>query len=61
MRNGPYEMVVAPAGYPGKKYRGRYVYEHQLVWWKKTGKLVPLGFVLHHKNEHKRHNVFSNL
>lgn len=27
VRNGPYEMVVAPAEYPGTRYRGKYVYE----------------------------------
>jgi len=43
MKNGPYEMVIAPEEYPGRRYRNRYVYEHQLVWWKNTGKLVPKG------------------
>lgn len=61
MRNGPYELVIAPKEYPGKKYRGRYVYEHHLVWWQNTGKTVPKGFLLHHKNEKKRDNRFSNL
>ena len=61
MRNGPYELVLAPADYPGKKYRERYVYEHQLVWWQQTGSLVPKGHVLHHKDENKRHNAFNNL
>lgn len=61
MRNGPYELVVAPPNYPGKKYRGRYVYEHQLVWWRTTGIVVPKGMVIHHKNEQKRDNRFENL
>jgi hypothetical protein len=61
MRNGLYELVVAPAAYPGKRYRGRYVYEHQLVWWEHTGTIVPSNFVIHHKDENKRNNVFSNL
>lgn len=61
MKNGEYEMVIAPADYPGKKYRGRYVYEHHLVWWRKTGKLPPPGHVVHHKNENKRDNRFRNL
>jgi len=60
MRNGPYELVVAPADYPGKRYRGRYVYEHHLVWWQHTGEVVPEGHVVHHKNEHKRDNRFDN-
>lgn len=61
MKNGPYELVKAPAEYPGKRYRDRYVYEHHLVWWQHTGQLVPEGFVLHHKDEKKRHNVYPNL
>lgn len=61
MKNGPYELVVAPENYPGFKYRGRYVYKHHLVWWKNKGQLVPKGFVLHHKNEDKRDNRLRNL
>lgn len=61
MRNGPYELVVAPADYPGMKYRGRYVYEHQLVWWQSTGSVVPEGGVIHHINGEKRDNRFANL
>lgn len=61
MKNGPYELVIAPPDYPGFKYRGRYVYEHQLVWWQRTGKLVPKGYVVHHKNKQRRDNRFRNL
>ena len=61
MKNGLYEFVVAPEGYPGKRYRGKYVYEHQLVWWQNTGQVVPEGFLVHHKNEDKRDNRFGNL
>lgn len=61
MRNGPYILVVAPANYPGKKYRDRYVYEHQLVWWQMTGEVVRDGYVIHHKDENKHNNEFSNL
>lgn len=61
MRNGPYELVKAPPEYPGKKYRNKYVYEHHLVFWIYTGKLIPNNFVLHHKNENKRDNSFKNL
>jgi hypothetical protein len=31
VRNGKYTLVVAPAEYPGMRYRGRYVYEHHLL------------------------------
>ena len=61
MKNGPYILVKAPEDYPGKKYRGRYVYEHTLVWWQHTGQLVPAGWLVHHKDEDKHNNEFSNL
>lgn len=61
MKNGPYELVIAPENYPGKKYRDRYVYEHHLIWWQNTATLVPDGMVIHHKNEQKRDNRFENL
>lgn len=61
MKNGPYELVVAPIDYPGFKYRGRYVYEHQLVWWRQTGEVVMGMFIIHHKNHIKRDNSFENL
>ena len=35
MKNGPYILVAALETYPGKKYRGKYCYEHHMVWWKK--------------------------
>jgi hypothetical protein len=61
MKNGPYELVIAPADYPGPRYRDRYCYEHHLVWWKNTGEVPGLGFDVHHKNENKRDNRFKNL
>jgi hypothetical protein len=61
MRNGPYELVKAPEDYPGKKYRGRYVYEHHLIWWQNHGYTVPNEHVVHHKNENKRDNRIENL
>lgn len=61
MKNGPYELVIAPADYPGMKYRGRYIYEHILVWWQNTGEILSDDEVVHHKDENKRNNVFDNL
>lgn len=61
MKNGPYELVVPPLDYPGKKYRGRYAYEHHVAYWKKHGVLLKPGEVLHHKNTKKRDNNPDNL
>lgn len=61
MRNGPYELVIAPADYPGMKYRGRYCYEHHLVWWQNTGEVPGPDELIHHENEQKRDNSFGNL
>jgi HNH endonuclease len=54
-------MVIAPEEYPGNKYRGRYVYEHHLVWWQNTGELVIAPMLIHHVNDQKRDNRFENL
>ncbi len=62
MRNGPYILTKAPENYPGKKYRGKYVYEHHLVWWQETGEVVDTSvYLLHHLDENKHNNSFSNL
>ena len=61
MRNGEYELIIAPNEYPGKKYRDRYIYEHHFVWWNNTGITIPAGYSIHHINENKRDNRFENL
>ena len=61
MKNGPYELVIAPVGYPGKLYRGRYAYEHHVVWWEHTSKRIPKGFEVHHINGDHRDNRIDNL
>lgn len=61
MKNGPYELVIAPENYPGKKYRGKYVYLHRLLWWEKTGEILDYRTVIHHKNENKIDNSLENL
>lgn len=61
MKNGNYELIVAPPEYPGKKYRGRYCYKHSYVWWKNTGELLKPGEVIHHKNDNKFDNHYRNL
>ncbi len=61
MRNGKYTMVLAPKEYPGTRYRGRYCYEHHLVWWRSTGSLPGVESVIHHENEDTRDNRIENL
>jgi len=62
MRNGNYEMMIAPAEYPGTRYRGRYCYEHHLVWWRYAGELaVADEKVIHHINGDMRDNRLENL
>ena len=61
MKNGPYILVVAPENFPGKKYRGRYCYQHHLVWWTHNGTVPAAGEIIHHKDGDKHNNEISNL
>ena len=61
MRNGKYELVVAPVNYPGTKYRGKYCYEHILNYWKNTNKLPGEGYEIHHLDGNHRNNKIENL
>lgn len=61
MKNGPYILVKAPENYPGKRYRGKYCYEHILVYWQNTNTLPSENEQIHHKDGDKHNNVFSNL
>lgn len=61
MKNGPYILIKAPEEYPGMKYRNKYVYEHQYIWWKNTRILPPKGYQIHHKNGNKHDNRIKNL
>lgn len=54
-------MIVPPFDYPGKRYRGRYAYEHTVEFWKREGRLPKNGYVIHHKNENKHDNSWDNL
>lgn len=61
MRNGPYELIIAPDDYTGKLYRERYAYEHHVVYWQHTGHILKEDEHIHHRNERKRDNRFENL
>jgi len=61
MKNGNYELIIAPDDWPGKKYREKYCLEHHYVYWKNTGILCEKGFIIHHKNCDRFDNRFENL
>lgn len=61
MRNGPYILVIAPANYPGMKYRGRYAYEHHVVWWKVHDQVPLRGEQIHHIDKDTHNNSIENL
>lgn len=61
MRNGPYTLIIAPDDWSGKRYRGRYCYEHIYAYWKHTGILPGPKELVHHINENKRYNRPDNL
>ena len=57
-----YRKIKAPPDYPGHIYGWQCrALEHHVVWWQNTGKVVPVGYVLHHKNGNKVDNRFENL
>lgn len=60
--SAPYRWVTPPADYPGSRYLpSNRVLEHHLVWWQKTGNLVPSGWVIHHRDNCGMNNAFENL
>ena len=61
MKCGEYELIVAPKDYPGKRYRGKYCYEHHYVYWKNTSHILQDDENIHHKNGDKRDNRIENL
>ena len=61
MINGDYILVKAPKNYIGKKYRGKYCYEHHLVYFQKYGIIPQKREIIHHKNGNKHDNRIENL
>ena len=61
MKNGEYNLVIAPSDYSGKLYRGKYCYEHYLVYWKHYGVIPNKEQIIHHKDGNKRNNNIDNL
>jgi predicted RNA-binding Zn-ribbon protein involved in translation (DUF1610 family) len=61
MKNGDYELVIAPPNYPGKLYRNKYCSKHVLVFWQAYGILPKKDEVIHHKDGNKYNNDISNL
>lgn len=46
--------------YP-KSFENGYARRSHIVWWLKTGKVVPKGYVVHHKDGNSLNDKFSNL
>lgn len=61
MKNGNYNLVLAPEEYPGKKYRNRYCSEHVLIYWKHYGIVPSADEIIHHKDGNKANNSINNL
>ena len=61
MINGDYILVKAPEDFIGKKYRGRYCYEHHLVYWQHYHIVPKDDEVIHHIDGNKHNNDISNL
>lgn len=54
-----YVKIRAGKGHPIADRNG-WCYLHQLVWWA-AGRVVPKGFILHHKNEDKADCRIENI
>lgn len=61
MKNGDYELVVAPKEYSDKVYRNKYCYKHYLAYWKEYGIIPKNDEIIHHKDGNKHNNSIENL
>lgn len=61
MKNGKYDLVIAPVDFPGKKYRGKYCYEHHLRYWQVNGVIPKENEIIHHKDGNTHNNNPDNL
>jgi len=61
MKKNGYLLIPKPSDWPGRVWNKRYVFEHQYVVWKETGKLPEKGYCIHHKNRNKCDNRIENL
>ena len=61
MINGNYILVIAPEDFIGKKYRGKYCYEHHLVYWQHYHIVPNDDEIIHHKDGNKHNNDINNL
>lgn len=61
MKNGKYILIKAPEDWEGKKYRGKYCYEHHFIYWKHYGIILNENQTIHHKNGIETDNNIDNL
>jgi len=61
MINGDYILIKPPVEYPGKRYRGKYVYEHHVIWWMNTGEILKDKEIIHHINHDKHDNSIESM
>ena len=61
IKNGAYNFVIAPPGYTGKRYRGKYCYEHHYSYWMVHGVIPKRGEIIHHVDHNQRNNDPHNL
>ena len=61
MKNGKYILIKAPENWEGKKYSGKYCYEHHFIYWKHYRIIPNENQVIHHENEIETDNNIDNL